>query len=122
MITLLVVLVVLVVVTAVSYRIVKRMIGRHLQTDAAQQQIIQNGIPAQATILDVWETGIVIRHKTQLSLRLNVMAPNQASYEVETQTIATPLEVVKLQPGHTISIHIDPTDLQNIVLPTGHNP
>ena len=116
MITFLVVLGVLVVVTAVAYRTTKRMINSHIQNDAAQQQIIQNGIIAPATIIDIWETGIHIRHNPQLGLRLSIVPPNQAHYVAETKIIATPLQVAQLKPGQAITIHIDPNNPQNIIL------
>jgi hypothetical protein len=33
-----------------------------------------------------------------------------------------PLQVAQLQSGQAITVHIDPNNPQNIVLPTGHNP
>lgn len=72
----LIVLGVLAVVTAVSYVVVKRTVGGHLEADAAKQQVINQGIEAEAAVIDVWETGFFIRHKPQPGLRLNIILPN----------------------------------------------
>jgi hypothetical protein len=72
----LIVLGVLAVVTAVSYVVIKRTVGGPLEADAAKQQAINQGIEAEATVIDVWETGFIWNHKPQLSLRLKVILPN----------------------------------------------
>ncbi|GJM41466.1 MAG: hypothetical protein DHS20C20_17480 [Ardenticatenaceae bacterium] len=118
-ITGLIILSVLVVATIISVRTIKRIMSGHLQQDAAKQQIINNGIVAQAVVLEVWETGVHIRHKPQLGLHLKISPPNQAPYEAETQLIATPLQLVQLQSGKTISVHIDPNNPQNVVVNFG---
>ncbi|WP_420629720.1 hypothetical protein [Candidatus Leptofilum sp.] len=111
-----------IILLAFAYRTVKRMVGNLQQAEAAEQQIIQQGITADATILDVWETGV--RHSLdndpQLGLRLTVAPPNQTPYEAEIKIMASPLQLVQLQPGQTITVHIDPADPHNIILPPAH--
>ena len=79
-ITVLIVFGLLVVIAAVSYVVIKQTVGGHLEADVAKQQVINKGIVAEATVIDVWETGIFIRHKPQLGLRLNITPPGRAAY------------------------------------------
>jgi hypothetical protein len=55
-------------------------------------------------------------------IQFSIVPPNQAHYVAETKIIATPLQVAQLQSGQAITVHIDPNNPQNTVLPTGHNP
>jgi hypothetical protein len=116
MITVLIVLGALLVMAAVSFLVIKQIIGSHLKADAARQQVLDKGIKAEATVVDVWETGIFIRHKPQLGLRLNITRPGKAAYEAETVIIATPLQVALLQPGQTITVYVDPNNPENIAM------
>lgn len=107
---------VLVVFGAIAYRTTKGIIGGHVQAEATKQQVIDNGIVAEATVIDVWETGYFVTQDRELGLRLNITPPHQPPYEAEAKFLASPLEIVKLQPGQVTAVYIDLNDPQNIVI------
>jgi hypothetical protein len=123
-VTTLIILGVVAAFITIAYGIIKRLINKHLRADAVRQHIIQNGIAAEATILDVWETGLRLStsHDPLIGLRLNITPPHQAPYEAETQIFASPLQITQLQPGKTTTVNIDPDNPHNIILPLPQTP
>src|SRR5215467_5920154 len=51
------------------------------------RQILQTGIPAQATIRQVWQTGTYINENPQVGMQLEVRPPNGAPYVTQLNAV-----------------------------------
>jgi hypothetical protein len=75
------------------------------------------GEPAQATVLQVWDTGITVNNDPVIGLRLTVERPGQSPYEAVIQkSRVSRVHIPQFQPGSRVPIKIDPKDPARVAL------
>lgn len=83
--------------------------------------ILKHGEPAEATILELSETGSSLKINGQVprpgvTLKLAVRPQQGSSYETTLKTFISVLDVMKYQPGKVVQIKIDPNNRTRIAL------
>jgi hypothetical protein len=100
-----------VVITVVVLLWVRRFMGK--MTGADLKGI---GVPAQATVLRIWDTGTTINDNPVVGFLLEVQPQNQAAYQAETRSMIPRISVSQFQPGAVVPVKIDPQNTTRIVL------
>ena len=80
------------------------------------RQILQNGIPAQATIRQVWQTGTYVYYNPQIGMQLEVQPPNGAAYMAQVNAVVPMVNIPQFQPGVVVPVKISPTDPSKVEL------
>ena len=80
------------------------------------QSILQNGIPAQATIRQVWQTGTFINENPQVGMQLEVRPPGGAPYVAQVNVVVPLINIPQFQPGTVVPVKISPTDASRVEL------
>ncbi len=75
-----------------------------LSGEDVYQEVRTNGIPASATVLEIWETGIRINDNPVVGFRLEVNADGVGPYEAETKALISILWIPRIQPGAVLPI------------------
>ena len=101
-------LVIFAVVGFVMYRVFKGI--------GPNKQILQNGIPAQATIRQVWQTGTYINANPQVGMQLEVRPPNGQPYLAQVNVVVPLINIPQFQPGTVVPVKISPTDASQVAL------
>jgi hypothetical protein len=96
-------------VTAVLYRAFLRPLMR-------AEAVLEHGEPAEATVLQMWDTGWTVNENPQVGLRLAVRPVMGVPYEVETKSVVSRLVVGQLEPGAVVQVRYDPKDPQRVVV------
>jgi len=96
------------VVLFVVYRVIKGM--------GPNQSILQTGIPAQATIRQVWQTGTFINDNPQVGMQLEVRPPGGAPYVTQVNAVVPLINIPQFQPGTVVPVKISPTDASKVEL------
>ncbi|MDJ0757379.1 MAG: hypothetical protein QNJ45_27850 [Ardenticatenaceae bacterium] len=78
--------------------------------------LVAGGLPAQATVLKAWQTGVIVNHNPQIGLHLKVFPTQGNPYEVETKAVVNQLHLAQLQVGNQIAVKIDPQDQSRVIL------
>ena len=78
--------------------------------------ILQNGIPAQATIRQVWQTGTFINENPQVGMQLEVRPPGGAPYVTQVNAVVPLINIPQFQPGTVVPVKISPTDASKVEL------
>jgi hypothetical protein len=81
--------------------------------------ILRNGIPAQARIVSVQQTGVMVNYQPQVAMQLEVHAPDGTTYHAQTRAVIPMVNIPQFQPGVEVPIKIHPTDPTKVVLDTG---
>ena len=77
----------------------------------------KSGRPAEATILEVRETGITVQGNYPLAkLRLRVEPLGREPYEVTTKCLMSRFEIPAYRPGDRISVLVDPGDRDKVAV------
>ena len=77
--------------------------------------LLKTGLPAQAKILKVWQTGMMINNNPQIGMQLEVTGPT-GTYQTETKIVVPMINIPQFQPGAVLPAKIDPADQRKIAL------
>lgn len=83
---------------------------------SARNPKIENAILGQATVLKIWETGLIVNRQPQVGFLLNVQHPDGSSYEVQTKAVISIIHLPQIQPGATVAVKIDAKDRARVAL------
>ncbi len=94
----------------IMYRVALR-IFKNPWSKYANADLLNYGLPTQATILKMWQTGTVFNNNPQIGLHLQIQSPDDGSiYDVETKVVLPQFMVAKFQEGATVPVKVDPND------------
>ena len=96
-------------VTILVIRMVRKTVG-------PDRGILQNGISAQAKILGVQQTGVMVNYQPQISFTLEVHPPGGSPYRAQTKAVIPMVNIPQLQPGTEVPVKIHPTDPAKVVM------
>ncbi len=82
-----------------------------------QRKLQRDGLPAEATILEVRETGWTVNGiYPMIKLKLEVRPPGKPPYPAEIQTLIGRLDIPQFQPGIVVPVKYDPRHPSNVAL------
>ena len=85
--------------------------------EARNNRLRRRGQAAEATILEVSETGVTVQNNYPLAkLRLKVEPAGGEPYEVTTKCLMNRFEIPSYQPGNRISVLVDPKDHRKVAV------
>jgi PDZ domain len=78
------------------------------------------GLPAQAEILSIGETGLSINHDPVITLGVEVRPPDRPPYQATIKRLlVSRLEIPQFQPGRVIPVRYDPKDPSRVSFDLG---
>ncbi len=87
-----------------------------LSGEGEAKRIRRIGLPAEAMVLDISDTGMTLNNDPIVAFRLEVRPPSGAPYEAETRGRVSRLHVPQVQPGAVLPVVIDPQDRMKVAL------
>jgi hypothetical protein len=86
-------------------------------SEVTRRRLQREGIPAEATVLAVGETGMTVQGNYPLAkFRFEVHPPDGAPYETTAKCLVNRFEIPAYQPGTTVAVLIDPRDRSRVTL------
>jgi len=77
----------------------------------------RTGLPARATILDIWDTGITVNNDPVIGLRIEVTPDGGPPYIATIKkALISRLDVPQFQPERVIPVRVDPKDPQRVAI------
>jgi hypothetical protein len=92
---------------------------RMLKGSVDRSRILARGIPATATILQIWETGVRINDCPQVGFQIQVMPPSGVPYTTQTTLVVSQLAIPRIQPGAVVPAKFDPANPNDVALEIG---
>lgn len=86
------------------------LVGAPIVSAIHNRVILAKGLPAQATILKVSDTGTTINNDPVVRLLLEVQPPDQPTFQAETERLISRLQIPQIQPGAVVQVKYDPTN------------
>jgi len=77
------------------------------------------GLPAEGTVLEIWETGVRVNDNPVVGFLLEVRAEDREPWEATTKGLISILAIPRIQPGMILPVTYDPNDPSRIALPLG---
>jgi len=106
----------IIIITVVGIVVVMIFVRRLTGNTAANRQLLATGETAQATILQMSDTGMRINDNPRVSLLLEVRPANRPAYQVEVKQVISMLQASQYQPGQQLEVKIDPANPQHVVI------
>lgn len=79
-------------------------------------KLLQTGIPAEAKILKVWDTGTTVNEQPEIELLLEVEPKSGARYETKTKAVVSRLQAAWYMPGARVGVRVDPKNPNRVVI------
>lgn len=80
------------------------------------QELLQNGVAAQATILKIWDTGVTLNDNPQVGMLLEVQPQGRDPFRVEMKSIISRIAIGQIQPGRVVPVRFDPENPSKVAL------
>jgi len=93
----------------VSFVLIRKTFGADIDT-------LRTGIPCQAKILKVWQTGAYMGRDPQLGMEVEVIPQSGAPYAAQTKAVVLLINIPKFQPGALIPVKVSVKDRTRVVL------
>ncbi len=76
--------------------------------------LLEQGVPAEATVLEVWHTGLTINDNPRVGLRLEVRPAGGPPYGARTRMVIPRLMAGQLRAGSVLKVRYDPQNPQRV--------
>ena len=80
------------------------------------RQVRAQGLPAHATVLEIWDTGVKVNDDPVIGFRLEVHAEGRPPWVGETKALVSLIHIPRVQPGATLPVRYDPAEPSRIAL------
>ena len=96
-------------ITVFAMRMVRKAVGPN-------RSVLQNGVPAQAKIMSVQQTGVMVNNQPQVAFDLEVRPPGGMPYRTQAKAVIPIVNIPQFQPGVQVPVKIHPTDPTQVVM------
>jgi hypothetical protein len=91
-------------------------IADRLTGEKAARQIRAVGVPAEATVVQIWDTGVTVNNDPVVGFLLDVHPEQQAAFQARTKALVSRLAVPRVQPGARLRVFFDPKDTTRVAV------
>jgi hypothetical protein len=75
----------------------------------------EQGIKGEATILNVWDTGVRFGNAYQMGMQVEVRVPGREPYQTQTRASVPIVNIPQFQPGAVIPVKVHPNDPSKVL-------
>lgn len=86
------------------------------------REVRQKGLPARATVLEIWDTGVTVNDDPVVGFRLEVDAQGRPPWHAEARSLVSILAIPRIQPGAVLPVRYDPTDPTRVAVEVEREP
>ncbi len=84
--------------------------------DSEEQDIIENGVAAKATVVDIVDTGSRSNHDPVCKVVLTVEGQDGTRFRSRVEKVLSAVDLTKFKEGTVVSVRYDPKDHSRIVM------
>lgn len=88
----------------------------HFTGEGEAKKIRAVGVPAMATVVRIWDTGVTVNNDPVVGFVLDVKPADQPSFQAEARALVSRLAVPRVQPGARLGVMFDPKDTRRVAL------
>jgi hypothetical protein len=85
--------------------------------EATAREIRAVGVPAEATVVQIWDTGVTVNNDPVVGFVLDVKpADGRSPFQAKARALVSRLDVPRVQPGATLRVMFDPKDTTRVAI------
>jgi hypothetical protein len=111
-----IIIIISIVITVVVLFFVFRMVSGITRGAKQTRELLATGVPAQARILQLGETGMFVNNNPAVDILLEVHPPDRPPYQVQTRMVVSMLRLAAIQPGNVVPVRFDPADPTKVAI------
>ena len=104
------------VAVAAVFFFMARAARRRLVLLLGQGIALEDGVPAQATVVALADTGITVNENPQVRVELEVRRRDGHAYRATATAVVSRLTASRYAPGTAVAVMVDPRDPQRVAL------
>ncbi len=89
---------------------------RMIQGNNQRNALLQNGVSAPATIVDIQDTGLRVNDQPQARVTLQVTPADRAPFQAVIKQVFSPFDLGSLVPGGAATVRFDPNDTSKLTI------
>jgi hypothetical protein len=91
-------------------------IADHFTGENESKQVRAVGVPAEATVVQIWDTGVTVNEDPVVGFLLEVHPDGAAPFQAKTKARISRLAIPRVQPGSRLRVLYDPKDESRVAL------
>src|SRR5262245_53997965 len=88
----------------------------HFTGESTAKKIRAVGVPATATIVQIWDTGVTVNDDPVVGFLLDVQPGDRPAFQARTKALVSRLDVPRVQPGAQLRVMYDPKDTSRVAI------
>jgi metallo-beta-lactamase class B len=88
----------------------------HWTGEDVNRVVRERGVPAEARVLEIWDTGVRLNDHPVVGFRLEVEAAGRSPWQAETRAVVSILAIPRIQPGSVLAVKYDPADPSRVAI------
>ncbi|MGH2626787.1 MAG: hypothetical protein ACRDHY_09080 [Anaerolineales bacterium] len=84
------------------------LVGAPIASGMTNRSLLERGQPADARILQMWDTGTTINQNPVVRMLLEVSPPGGSPFQAEAERLISRLQIPQIQPGAMVRVRYDP--------------
>ncbi len=103
---------IIIVVVGVTAFVLRRVMAQA----SPNRDLLASGETAQATIVNLWQTGTSVNDQPLIGMLLQVQPASGQPYQVQTTQLISMLQIPQFQPGRKLLVKVDPKNPQRVAI------
>lgn len=88
----------------------------HFTGESTAKEIRAVGVPAPATVVQIWDTGVTVNDDPVVGFLLDVKPADRPAFQAKTKALVSRLDVPRVQPGAQLKVMYDPKDTSRVAI------
>src|SRR5918993_1574106 len=106
----------IVVVTGIIYFVLSRTLFPLLQISKMRRRLMNEGVEAEAVLLNMEQTGLYVNNQPQIKLQVQVQPLTGRNFVSEVREVLTLIDLSQLRIGSTLKVKYNPVNTKEVMV------
>jgi hypothetical protein len=111
-----IIIVISIIITVVVLFFAFRIFSGVMRGAKQTRELLMTGVPAQARILQLGETGMYVNNQPAVDILMEVQPHDRPPYQVQTRMVVSMIRLASIQPGNIVPVKYDPNDPTKVAI------
>lgn len=103
-------------ILVIMYFVLSRTLFPLLKISQMKRRLMQEGIEAEAVLLNMEQTGLYVNNQPQIKLQVQVQPPTGRNFVSEIREVLTLIDLSQLRIGSTLKVKYNPANTREVMV------
>ena len=109
-------IIIIAVVTGILYFVLSRTLFPLLQISKMKRRLMNEGVEAEAVLLNMEQTGLYVNNQPQIKLQVQVQPLTGRNFVSEVREVLTLIDLSQLRIGSTLKVKYNPINTKEVMV------